>query len=523
MYRVFQQRLTQLSQADRKGTLSGGKKGIEKESLRVDREGEIAQTPHPSSLGSALTHPYITTDYSEALLEFITPPFADVRETFQFLCDIHQFVYANLTSDEILWATSMPCVLDEEHGAPIARYGHSNVGTMKHVYRRGLEYRYGGAMQAISGVHFNYSLPDSFWPVFQTCLKDDSLIQDFISNSYFCLVRNFQRLGWLIPYLFGTSPAVCRSFLRNRPAGFAEFDAGTYFRPHATSLRMSDIGYKDKTQANLKISYNHLDEYVASLTRAIETPYPEYEQIGVVVDGEYRQLNANILQIENEFYSFVRPKQIARSGEKPTLALKRRGVQYVEVRALDVDAFGPLGVNEDQLRFLEAFLIFCLLQESPAIDPDEWEEFDYNQRMVASYGRDPSLALLQHGQKRSLRKWAKEICEMMQGVCELLDESDPSRPYAKAVSVQAETADNPEGTPSARVLAEMWKAKESFFAFAMRMSEKHERYFKGLKMSAKQQQHFEQVTQQSLTRQREIEESDEISFEEYLKRYFAQS
>ncbi len=522
MYRVLQQRVTRLLNAAEKGTLKAGKKGIEKENLRVTRDGKIAQTPHPAALGSALTHPYITTDYSEALLEVRTSPYVDIRETLRSLCQIHEFVYPNL-GDELLWATSMPCALNGEGSIPIAYYGASNVGTMKQVYRRGLAYRYGRAMQAIAGVHFNYSLAESFWPVFKALENDSRSLTSFIADSYFCLVRNFQRLGWLIPYLFGTSPAVCKSFLKGRPTGFAEFDRDTYFRPHATSLRMSDIGYKNKTQASLNISYNNLEEYVSTLTRAIETPYPEYEKIGVVVNGEYRQLNANILQIENEYYSFVRPKQVARSGEKPTLALKRRGVQYVEVRALDVNAFDPLGVNEGQLRFLEAFLILCLLQESPLISADERKEFEYNQRMVASYGRDPSLTLLRNGERRALRDWAIEICDVMQGICGLLDDGEADPSYSKALKVQTEAVEDAELTPSARLLAEMRANKESFSRFGMRLSEQHERYFEGLNMADDQRLRYQELAEQSLSRQKQMEAADEISFEEYLRRYFAQS
>lgn len=519
----LQQRLSRLLREGGGGILYGGKKGLEKESLRVTREGKIARTPHAAALGSALTHPHITTDYSEALLEFITPPFEDVRQSLGFLSEIHQFAYANLDENEFLWATSMPCVLDSDEGIPIAYYGKSNVGMMKHVYRRGLEYRYGGEMQAISGVHFNYSLPLHFWPVLQACERDTRPIQSFVGDYYFGLIRNFQRQGWLIPYLFGTSPAVCQSFLRERPTGFAEFVPGTYFRPHATSLRMSDIGYKNKTQESLNISYNNLDAYVTDLTHAIETSYADYEKIGVVVGGEYRQLNTNILQIENEYYSFVRPKQVAESGEKPTLALKRRGVQYVEIRALDVDVFEPLGFNEGQLRFLEALLILCLLQESPPISAEEQTEFDYNQRMVASYGRDPTLTLLRGGGKIGLRKWAGEICEAMQEICEVLDECETDSPYTGALKAQQEIAADPEQTPSARMLEDMWKTKESFFRYGLRMSEEHERYFKALAVAPERSQYFENLAKESLARQAEVEAADKISFEQYLQQYFSQT
>lgn len=522
MNKILLQRVRRLLENDHKGLLIGGKKGIEKESLRVTRDGKIAQTPHPAAVGSALTNPHITTDYSEALLELITPPFTEIDETLAFLSQIHQFVYSKL-GDEMLWVTSMPCLLEGESSIPIAYYGTSNVGKMKHVYRRGLEYRYGRTMQAIAGVHFNYSLPERFWPAFQDMEQNSKPLKDFVSDSYFGLIRNFQRQGWLIPYLFGASPAVCRSFFNELPSGFDEFGAGTYYLPHATSLRMSDIGYKNKAQADLGICYNNLDDYVRSLTQAIDTPDPEYARIGVAVNGDYRQLNANILQIENEYYSFVRPKQIIRSGEKPTLALKHRGVQYVEIRALDVDLFHPLGVNEPQLRFLEAFLICCLLQESPPMSPDEQKEVERNQQMVACCGRDPSLKLHRRGSRPPLRQWAAEICEMMQPIAELLDRCDSQYLYTAALTAQKAVIEDVERTPSAILLDEMHKFRESFFHFALDMSEQYEKYFKRANMPADRMDYFENVARDSLKRQREIEAADKISFEKYLEKYFAQS
>ncbi len=522
MNHVLQQRMIRLLENGHKGLLAGGKKGVEKESLRVSRDGKIAQTPHPLALGSALTNPHVTTDYSEALLELITPPFTEINETLEFLSQVHKFVYGKL-DDEMLWATSMPCLLEGESSIPIAYYGTSNVGKMKHVYRRGLEYRYGRTMQAIAGVHFNYSLPERFWPVFQDMENNSKALKDFVSDSYFGLIRNFQRQGWLIPYLFGASPAVCRSFFNEPPSGFDEFGVGTYYQPYATSLRMSDIGYKNKAQADLGISYNNLEDYVRSLTQAIETPDPEYARVGVVVNGEYRQLNANILQIENEYYSFVRPKQVMKSGEKPTLALKHRGVQYVEIRALDVDLFHPLGVNEPQLRFLEVFVIYCLLHESPPISADEQQEVERNQQMVACCGRDPSLKLYRLGSRQPLRQWAAEICEMMQPIAELLDDDEPERLYSKALVAQKAVIEDVERTPSAILLDEMHQDRESFFHFALDMSEKHEKYFKAADMPADRMAYFENITKDSLKHQQEIEAADAISFEQYLATYFAQS
>ncbi|MDJ0956605.1 MAG: glutamate--cysteine ligase [Arenicellales bacterium] len=521
MYDLFENRLARLLESGQDDLLAGGKKGVEKESLRVTQDGSIAQTPHPLALGSALTHPYITTDYSEALLEFITPPCTDVRSVREFLSQIHKYVYSKL-DDELLWATSMPCLIADEHSIPIAFYGTSNVGTMKNVYRRGLGYRYGRTMQAIAGVHFNYSLPENLWPLFQEVVGDSRELQQFISDSYFCLIRNFQRLGWVIPYLFGASPAVCKSFFSNGPDWLEDFDQHTYFNRYATSLRMSDIGYKNQVQENLDISYNNLEDYVRGLTRAIETPFPEYEKTGVVVNGEHLQLNANVLQIENEYYSFVRPKQVAQSGEKPTLALKRRGVQYVEIRALDVDLFDPVGVNENQMRFMEMFLIFCLLQESPPISTDEQKKIDHNQQTVACCGRTPSLKLLRNSTQVLLQQWANEIYQAMLPVAEILDQSEEGSPYSKALGAEFSAIEDPEQTPSARLLEDMRRNEQSFFHYAMDVCEQHNEYFQRLDMPPERVTFFEKEARVSIQRQKEIESADQISFEEYLERYFAQ-
>lgn len=501
------------------GLLHASLKGLEKESLRVSPDGLIAQTPHPRALGSALTHPYITTDYSEALLEFITPPLHCIEDAMEYLGDIHTFVYGEL-GDERLWVTSMPCAVGGDESIPIAEYGSSNIGMMKHVYRRGLGYRYGRAMQTISGVHFNFSLSESLWPLLQTIEGDTREVQAFKSEAYFRLIRNFQRFGWIIPYLFGASPALCKSFLQGNPHGFDEFDPNTAYSPYATSLRMSDIGYKNKNQAGMNISYNSLDEYVAGLRHAIETPEPEYEAIGVEVDGEYRQLNANLLQIENEYYSFVRPKNIARRGEKPTSALRDRGVQYVEIRALDVSAFDPVGVNSGQLRFLEAFLIFCVLEDSPPITAAEQKEIDANQREVAVRGRAPGLQLVRGGENIGLREWGERICDALEPLCAYLDQG-MSQAYTESLAAQRATIRDPDSTPSARILAEMREHGESFFHFSQRMSEHHAGYFRQRRLKRARLEEFRRLAEVSLAEQRSLEAKPEPDFDTYLATYFA--
>jgi glutamate--cysteine ligase len=518
----YEQRLAQLLNHGSAGLLRGGLKGLEKESLRVDAEGCLAHTPHPASLGAALTHPYITTDYSEALLELVTPALATATDTLGFLCDLHSFVYQQLNG-EMLWATSMPCALKQDDSIPIADYGHSNIGMMKHVYRRGLGWRYGRSMQTIAGVHFNYSFAGGLWPVLRELLQDRRPLRDFVDEAYFAMLRNFQRVSWLLLYFFGASPAVCKSFFHGYYPDFKEFDAHTLYEPYATSLRMSDIGYKNKNQARVGVRYNSLTDYVATLTHAISTPEPEYQRIGVKVNGEYRQLNANILQIENEFYSFARPKQPINPGERATLALKKRGVMYAEIRALDVNAYDPVGADAATLLFIEALLAWCLLSDSPPVSEAEQNAINRNQTETARRGRDPALKMLCNGREIRLHDWAAEITGQMQAVCEILDGGDPRKPYTASLRSRRQELADPERLPSACVLSDMRAHKESFFQFAKRLSETHRDYFLKRRLPETVEQRFRTLAAESLKKQQQIEAADTLSFDEYLQHYFSQT
>ncbi len=523
-YSLFRKRLNAISAQAASQSLTDNQIGLEKESLRVNTSGSIAQTKHPEVLGSALTHPYITTDYSEALSEFITPPMTKISDALDFLQSTQKFVYKNL-QDEILWATSMPCIVTGESSIPLAYYGSSNAATMKNVYRRGLGHRYGRAMQLIAGVHFNFSLAESFWPVLQELEQNTQPLQSFINARYFDLIRNSQRLGWLVPYLFGASPAVCKSFLLGGSTSLDEFDKSTYYEPYATSLRMGDIGYQNnkENESGIKACYKDLDSYIRSLDWAINTPYKAYEKFGLLKNGQYQQLNTNILQIENEYYSTIRPKQVLQGNEKPTIALKKRGVQYVELRSLDVNAYDPLGVNESQLYFLEAFLIFCLLHNSPAIELPERQEVDHNEMLTAHRGRMPGLKLTRDGKPHGLQEWAMEIMQEMEGICELLDANNCQKPYSTSLQKQTERVQHADMTPSARMLDDMRQDHESFHRFAERMSRKHSHYYKNLDLSTEQERFHLSEVARSIHRQAEIEASDKLTFEQYLQDYFAQS
>jgi len=522
LYSRIQNRLNKLINSGQSSLLCGGLKGVEKESLRVNPQGKIAQTPHPKTLGAALTNPYITTDYSEALLEFITPPLSECTDVLNFMEDVHSYTYRHM-SDELLWGTSMPCIVDGDMSIPIAEYGSSNIGKMKHVYRIGLWHRYGRSMQAIAGIHFNYSLPENFWPAYQALEENSQTKQDFISQSYMDMTRNLHRYGWLVLYLFGASPAICKSFVKGHEHEFEEFDRGTLYKPFATSLRMSDIGYKNDSQSNINISYNNLNDYVSRLTASTHTPLAEYETIGLKDnDGQYKQLNPNILQIENEYYSNVRPKQIAKSGERPSEALKQRGVRYVELRSTDISPFDPAGISEEQLYFLEAFMIFCLLADSPELSIKGKACVDKNLTLVASEGRKPALKLLRNNDSIALTQWGHEVCSEMTSLCNILDGNNPTKPYSSALNAQIAKLDNVELTPSAQVLQSMKEHKLPFFKFAMHQAKEHQNYFSEYKLSDEQLSSFEQAATESINNQEAIERSDNVSFEEFLEQYFSQ-
>jgi glutamate--cysteine ligase len=376
----------------------------------------------------------------------------------------------------------------------------------------------------IAGVHFNYSIPRDFWPALQAMERDERPLQSFISESYFGMLRNLQRFGWLIPYLFGASPSVCKSFLGGRPTNLREFDENTYYSPYATSLRMGDIGYQNSKEegTGIKACYNSLDAYVQTLSCAIETLCPIYQAIGVKVDGEYRQLNANILQIENEYYSTVRPKQVPELMEKPIHALQRRGVRYVELRSLDVNPYHPLGIAEEQIYFLEALMILSLLETSPEFDVAEQKEIDWNELAAAHRGRDPALRLKLRGDEIGLRDWGLEICDAMEPIVELLDDAMATSPYRNSLQIQRERLEHSDMTPSAIMLAEMRERGEGFYHFAKRKSLEHYDYFMQHDHSSEDQDLLECEATDSWRRQREMEKADNLSFDQFLSNYFSQ-
>jgi glutamate--cysteine ligase len=489
-------------------TLLGIRRGIEKESLRAQPDGALALTPHPAALGSALTHPHITTDYSESQLELITGVHAGVDACLQELTEIHQSVYRALAAqgDERLWVASMPCGLPADENIPIGRYGTSNVGRAKSVYRMGLGQRYGRRMQTISGIHYNWSLPGTS------------------SEQYFDLIRNFRRHGWLLLYLFGASPALCDSFLAGREHGLDRLSGHTLYRPHATSLRMGPLGYQSDAQASIAASYNSLESYAASLQDALTRPYPAYEAVGIrTPGGDYSQLSTSLLQIENEFYGTIRAKRVIRAGERPLHALRERGVEYIEVRLMDLDPFESIGINAATIRFIDCFLLHCLQSDSPPDTPAEIAANARNQHRVAARGREPGL-MLEHpaGGELGLREWGDALVDACKGAAVELDEAHGGTAYREAVAIARARLADESLCPSALSLAAMASDfGHSYTGFIKHQSEHVRQSLLALPYPAPLADRFSELARESVAEQARIEAADDLPFEAYRQAYLA--
>lgn len=520
MTTLYERRLDILARPSNQKLFSSICHGIEREGLRVSPDARLSQVSHPETLGKTLTHPYITTDYSEALMEFITPVHCRIADVMHFLKELHQFTARNL-DEELLWAGSMPARLEGEEGIPIARYGSSNPGTMKYVYREGLAHRYGKAMQTIAGIHYNFSLPVDIWALLHESEQPEASLESFQSESYLALIRNFRRYSWLLMYLFGASPAISKTFFTKgeESSDLMELDDDTLYLPWATSLRMSDLGYTNNAQSSLNICYNTLSEYVRTLGEAIKTPHQPYEEIGVKKGDRYLQLNSNLLQIENEYYSNIRPKRIARRGEKPLTALREQGVEYIEVRCMDNNPFEPLGLSESDAHFLDVFLSYCALMDSPAIDAEECQRATRNFDQTVVEGRRPGLMLQDEQGDVLLSDWGVRLLDKMAPVAAMLDSANDTRQFSASLASQREKLLDVSKTPSAQLLEALKESGKSYIDWMTDISREHTQSFSQAALDEERIEYFKQVAQESREDQERLERSDTVDFDEFLKEY----
>jgi glutamate--cysteine ligase len=502
--------------------LRGMLRGIEKESLRMQADGFISQTDHPPALGSALTHPRITTDYSEALIELITPPCESPQLALSCLRDLHQITYQALAEGETLWPLSMPCMLDkDEDKIRLAEYGTSNLGRFKTLYRRGLGVRYGRRMQTIAGIHYNLSFPDVLWDAWRSetsSLDPTQSKQDFISEKYFGLIRNFIRMTPMVIYLLGASPAVCACFLKDREHHLQELMQGTLFLPNATALRMGKLGYQNSAQRSLNIHYNCIKAYVAGLKSAIGDVYPPFTALGLNDEnGEPTQINDHILQIENEYYSLIRPKQITRPNETPSAALEARGVAYVELRAVDLDPFTDIGISLDSALFLEALALYCLMTPSPTLLAEEEERIAKNQNHVVDQGRLAGLKIAIGHEHMNLTDWMTEHLSAIYPFAQLLDQAHGGNQYSASILEMQKRARDASLTLSAQVLQKT--KSEGSWGFGYQLAQRYADSLDATPLPEEVAAEYAQYAEQSRSRQTDIENSDTISFNTYIKRW----
>ena len=520
--------------------LDDRKIGLEKESLRVSATGSISQRDHPEALGRALTHPYITTDFSEALLEMVTPPCASADESLRYLSAIHQFIVARLPAGEYIWNTSMPCILRGGESVRIGEYGESHSGQMKHAYRCGLGLRYGRRMQAIAGIHFNFSLPEAAWLVRQQLSSAQPAVdhcdaqwqqltqsqqQRIRTDGYFQTMQNLLRIGWIVPYLFGASPAICASFLHDGEGDeFTVLNDTTSYAPYGTSLRMGKIGYRYREDQPIDLSVRHTDitAYMEDIVAHVSTEHPAYKSLGLRDEqGRFQQLSTSRLQIENEFYSSVRPKQIPRSGELPIHALHERGIRYLELRSVDVNLMQPAGLDLEQVAMLEMLMIFAWLEKPAPLDKDAVAACSRNMKTVAHYGREPGLQLEGPDGDIGLREWGEQIMQTLEPIAHWLDSDRATPLYTQALASQQEKLADAEKTPSAIMLAGV-RQTGSFFEHAQMLSRQHHDYFLNLPLDKTTDTELSDQVETSFARQKQLEQDSHGNFEDFLAAYLNQ-
>lgn len=499
-------------------------RGIERETLRMQSNGFLSQGLHPKALGSALTHPHITTDYSEALMEFITPPLDSIEKTLDYLKEIHAVAHRHLENDEKLWPLSMPCMLDDaDDNIRLAQYGTSNIGLFKTLYRRGLGVRYGRRMQTISGVHYNLSFPDELFEALQNNEIDGNLkalsAQDYRSHRYLGLIRNFIRLTPLVMFLVGASPSVCKCFMTGREHQLLPLLKGTLYLPFATALRMGRFGYQNSAQKQLGIHYNNLPDYLNGLQKAVKTPYNAFTRLGLNdADGEPLQINDHVLQIENEYYSLVRPKQVPKDGETPSEALANRGIGYVELRAVDVNPYSPIGIDENTAGFLEVLALHCLLTDSPELLEHEQDVIEKNQAEVVNRGRAPNAKILENGQIYFIEDWCHTYLNNMQPLADLLNESYGTQIYSDALIVMQRRINEVDETLSAKMIEDtMYQG--GTWSFGSYLAQQHAEAYEQHQLSKETSAYFEEAAKVSLNKQEQLEQDNSQSFTEYLAQF----
>jgi glutamate--cysteine ligase len=520
----FIQKLAYLDSDAGREALANMSRGIEREALRVNEKNHVSVQKHPEALGRPLTHPWITTDFSEAQVEMVTPVSNNLDVLFRQLHDLHLMTVYGI-GKEYLWPTSMPCFVPNEQQVAIAHYGSSHTGKFKKLYREGLKNRYGAMMQMISGVHFNWSVSPELWALLHEREASPLSLQAFQDQGYLNLIRNFHELAWVVPYLFGASPAVCHSFLKEdfkTKHVFKQLGEGTFYLDYATSLRMSDLGYTTSEQDGLAIDYNSLEGYIRSLRQAAAMPSQRFKALnGKDAFGRAFQINDNILQIENEFYAPIRPKRVTQYLERPTDALERAGIEYVEVRLLDINPFSMLGIEESQVALMDLLLLHCLLSPAPQSTPETESQWRANLNKVVLNGRKPSVQLKQDKHSITLQTWLESLFNSFQGMANLLDQEGGHHKYSDALATWRVACQDANLTLSGQIMTQLMEQDLDHVHWAKSMAIEHQIVLKGMDYLHWDVTELEASIATSVEAQRSLEAREKGNFELYMAHYFS--
>ncbi len=440
--------------------------GIEKEAVRTNLKGELALSPHPKKFGDKLENPYITTDFSESQIEMITPPFDSIEKVYKFLNKIQKFIITNLQK-EILWPFSMPPHISNEDKIPIAKYNDSEAGRKNEIYRYGIALRYGRKMQLISGIHYNFSFQFAFWNILYNSFsiaKNMKNFKEFINEAYFALARNYLRYRWLLIYLFGASPIADNDFFND------EINSGNNY---AISLRMSSFGYSMNKHDKIKVSFNSLAEYIADLEKILFIDSESYRNLGLFKNGKQVQLNYHILQKESEFYSSIRFKSDVKKGESHLDALKSKGINYIEIRSIDLDPFHKLSISVSQLYFLHIFLLFCLFEDSSPLSDVETEKIKKNDDSIALAGRKKDIKLFRlNHEKIKIKIWGNMIFDKLLVIAQLMDMNNEEHKFENIINEEKKKLTNINILPSVRIINEINCKNGSFIEFGIKKANK---------------------------------------------------
>ena len=492
----------------------------------MDLDGVISAKEHPKSLGHPLTNQYITTDFAEALLELVSPTFSRTDELITWLQFLHGFVATNIgKNDERLWPASMPPILPDPDNFKIAEYGTTHQGQIRNIYRQGLSLRYGRRMQAIAGIHLNLSFTEEFLQLHREISESD----DNANTIYLNILRNYIRNSWLINFLLGSSPVMDASFFKNEtvPDFLGKHKERSYYHPSSTCLRMGDIGYNNRKHRVLNICFNSIEEYIKTIKGLTKRPEEEYARLGIKnAAGEYRQLNTNLLQIENEYYASIRPKA-ARSREQKTIdSLAENHTQYLEIRNLDIDPFLPYGVDASRINFMQMFFVYLSLLPSPPIGAEECQYVRQLERQIImnNLSQDKDFELM-GGYILNINDQAEKMLGEMQAVAEILDVAAGKDDYSRAWQHHWNLLNDENSLPAIKQMDFFRRTDMEFVEGMKKIAEQHHSTYNNLIKQDKYEDHriiFDKEVDRSFAEEEQIlaqQKKGDLSLDEFINNY----